>query len=127
MMVGYPWESEKEVEKTYKAAKELMLYKTHFGDSLQASIVMPYPGTPLYKSALNNDWLTEEGKDYEKMDMEHDILKSEIDTAAWCKKMWNIHKHPMFMIKSGLSIRSVRELGLAFRGVKSLLGHTKDY
>ena len=127
MMVGYPWENEDSVKKTYAAAKELMLYKTHFGDSMQASIIMPYPGTPLYKDAENNGWLTKDGKDYEKMDMEHNILKSNYDNEYWCKKMWNIHKHPLFLIKSLLSIRSPREIALAFRGVKSLMGHTKDY
>jgi len=127
MMVGYPWETEADVKLTYEAAEELMLYKTHFGDSLQASIIMPYPGTPLYKDAKNNNWLTADGEDYEKMDMEHDILKSNYDNEVWCKKMWNIHKHPMFLLKSLISIRSPREIALAFRGVKSLLGHTKDY
>ncbi|MFW6211085.1 MAG: B12-binding domain-containing radical SAM protein, partial [bacterium] len=127
MMAGYPWESEEDVNRTYETAKELMLYRTHFGDSLQASIVMPYPGTPLYKQAEKEGLLTAAGKNYEKMDMEHDILKSEIDTSYWCRKMWNIHKHPVFLLKSLLSIRSPEEIDLAFRGVKSLLGHTKDY
>jgi len=127
MMVGYPWETEDNVRKTYEIAKELMLYKTHFGDSLQASIVMPYPGTPLYKDAQNNNWLTEAAGDYENFDMEHDILKSPIDTAYWCRKIWNIHTHPLFLIKSFFSIRSVRDIDIALRGVKSLLGHLKDY
>lgn len=127
MMVGYPWEDLKDVEQTYKVAKELMLYKTHFGDSLQASIIMPYPGTPLYRDAEKHGWLTEDGKDYEKMDMEHDILKSHYDNKFWCQKMWNIHKDPVFLIKSFLSLRSIRDIALALRGVKSLLGHNKDY
>ena len=41
MMVGYPWEDTADVKQTYKVAKELMLYKTHFGESLQASIIIP--------------------------------------------------------------------------------------
>ncbi|MEI7640256.1 MAG: radical SAM protein [bacterium] len=127
MMTGYPWETEKDVEKTYETAKELMLYKTRFGDSLQASIVMPYPGTPLYREAQNEGWLTEAGKDYEKMDMTHDILKSKVDNAVWCKKMWALHKQPLFLIKSFLSLRTIRDVKMAFRGIKSLLGHTKDY
>lgn len=127
MMVGYPWETEEHVKKTYETAKELMLYKTRFGDSLQASIIMPYPGTPLYRDAENNNWLTDAGRDYEKMDMEHDVLKSPVDTAAWCKKIWDIHKHPLFLLKSLLTLRNPRDIALALRGVKSLLGHTKDY
>ncbi len=127
MMVGYPWETEKDVLKTYETARELMLYKTHFGDSLQASIVMPYPGTPLYKDAQKNNWLTDAASDYENFDMEHDILKSPINTAYWCRKIWNIHTHPLFLIKSLLTIRSTKDIDIALRGVKSLLGHLKDY
>jgi radical SAM superfamily enzyme YgiQ (UPF0313 family) len=127
MMVGYPWEDVNDVKQTYKVAKELMLYKTHFGDSLQASIIMPYPGTPLYRDAENHGWLTEAGKDYEKMDMEHDILMSNYDNVYWCKKMWNIHKHPLFLLRSFLTLNNKRDIALAFRGVRSLMGHNKDY
>jgi radical SAM superfamily enzyme YgiQ (UPF0313 family) len=126
-MVGYPWENEKDVKRTYEVTKELMLYKTHFGDSLQASIIMPYPGTPLYNYAKRNNLLTEYADDYDNYDMEHDILKSNIDTTNWCRKIWNIHTHPLFIIKSALSIRSLKDLELGIRGVSSLLGHTKDY
>ncbi|MCX8093125.1 MAG: radical SAM protein [Candidatus Goldbacteria bacterium] len=127
MMVGYPWETEDDVKRTYETAKELMLYKTHFGDSLQASIVMPYPGTPMYKEAEKYGWLTDAAKDYENFDMEHDILKSNIDTTYWCRKIWNIHTYPLFLIKSALSIRSIRDIDIALRGIMSLLGHLKDY
>jgi radical SAM superfamily enzyme YgiQ (UPF0313 family) len=127
MMVGYPWEGEEQVKKTYETAKELMLYKTRFGDSLQASIIMPYPGTPLYRDAEKNNWLTEAGRDYEKMDMEHDILKPVVDNAYWCKKIWDIHKLPLFLLKSLITLQNPRDIALAFRGIKSLLGHTKDY
>ena len=127
MMVGYPWEDTADVKQTYKVAKELMLYKTHFGDSLQASIIMPYPGTPLYRDAQKHGWLTKEGSDYDMMDMEHDILKSNYDNAYWCKKMWNIHKNPFFLLKSLLTISSGRDIALAMRGMKSLTGHNKDY
>ncbi len=126
-MVGYPWESENDVKKTYEVTNELMLYKTHFGDSLQSSIIMPYPGTPLYNYAKRNNLLTDAADDYDNYDMEKDILKSEINTTFWCRKIWNIHKHPLFLIKSFFTIRSLRDIDLAFRGIKSLLGHTKDY
>ena len=127
IMVGYPWEKEDDVKKTYDVAKELMFYKTHFGDSLQASIVMPYPGTPLYKDAQKNNWLTEYAFDYENFDMEHNILKSDIETTYWCRKIWYIHTHPLFLIKSLFSIKSLRDIDIALRGINSLFGHLKDY
>lgn len=127
VMVGYPWEQENNVKNTYEMAKELMLYNIHFGDSLQASIIMPYPGTPLYKEAQKNKWFTNEANDYENFDMEHDILKSPVDTTHWCRKIWSIHKHPLFLLKSLLTVKSIKDIDIAIRGIKSLLGHLNDY
>ncbi|MBN1156909.1 radical SAM protein [Candidatus Woesearchaeota archaeon] len=126
-MVGYPWESQNDFEKTYEVAKELMLYKTHFGDVLQSSIVVPYPGLPLYEQALKNKWFVHKPKDYEKYDMDHQILKSPIDTDAACKRMWKIHYEPRFVIRSILTLKSFRDIKLALRGMKSLIGHVQDY
>jgi len=126
-MVGYPWEDEKDAYNTYKFTKEIMLYKTHFGDSLQSSIIVPYPGTPLFKDALKNGWLVIDPKDYEKFDMAHLILKTAIDTEKWVKKMWKIHLHPKFLFKSFFTLRKWRDIKLAFRGLTSLFGHLRDY
>jgi len=126
-MVGYPWEDEEDAKMTYKFTKEIMLYKTHFGDSLQSSIIVPYPGTPLYNEALRNNWFLIDPKDYEKFDMSHQILKTSIDTARWCKKMWRIHLSPIFIIKSLLTIRRISDIKLALRGLISLFGHLRDY
>jgi len=104
-----------------------MLYKTHFGDSLQASIIVPYPGTPLFNEAKKNNWLLVGDTDYEKYDMAHQILKTDIDTELWCKKIWKIHLHPLFLIKSLFSIRRLSDFKLAFGGLISLFGHLRDY
>lgn len=128
-MVGYPWETTEQAKRTYEVTRELMLYKTHFGDSLQSSIIVPYPGTPLYNEALKKGWFADgiNPKDYEKFDMAHNILKTEVDTELWCKKMWRIHLNPLFLLKSFLSLRRLADIALAFRGFVSLLGHLRDY
>lgn len=126
-MVGYPWENESDAERTYNFTKKLMLYKTHFGDSLQSSIIVPYPGTPLYDYARKNNLFTSEAKDFQNYDMSHNILKTNIDVAKWCRKMWKIHLRPLFMLKSLLTIRRLEDIKLAFTGVISLLGHLRDY
>lgn len=126
-MVGYPWEDEKDTMRTYKVTKEIMLYKTHFGDSLQSSIIIPYPGTPLFRQALKEKWFKINPKDYNKFDMAHQILKTDIDSAKWCKKIWRIHLHPLFLIRSFLTLRRWQDIKLAFTGLISLLGHLRDY
>jgi len=104
-----------------------MLYKTHFGDSMQSSIILPYPGTPLFIYAEKNGYLTGNASDYTLYDMEHDIVKGTFDNAAWCKKMWKIHLHPLFMFKSLITLRRLQDIKLAVTGMLSLLGHLKDY
>ncbi|MBI5416620.1 radical SAM protein [Candidatus Poribacteria bacterium] len=126
-MVGYPWETEHDAERTYIATKKLMLYKTHFGDSLQSSIVVSYPGTPLYNYAKQNNLLTDDAKDLTKYDMGHTVLKTNIDTTSWCRKMWKIHLHPVFLFKCLFSLRRMEDIKVAFTGVISLLGHLRDY
>lgn len=126
-MVGYPWETEDDVRRTFEAAKKLLLYKTHLGDSLQASVVIPYPGTTLHKKAVEQRWFLGDPYDYTQFDMSKPVLKSSIDSMAWCDRMWNLHKHPVFVVKTALKIRSLNDVKLLFRGAMSLLGHRKDF
>lgn len=126
-MVGYPWESEEDVKRTYKVSKELTLYKTHCGDSLQSSVILPYPGTILHKQAVSNNWFLYDYKDYSIYDMSKPVLKADIDSQKWCKKLWQIHYSPRFLLRTLFTIRSWHDIYLLYRGVKSLFGHEKDF
>ncbi|MCX6743791.1 MAG: radical SAM protein, partial [Candidatus Parcubacteria bacterium] len=63
-MVGYPWESKADAQKTIELAKNL--FKKSYVDTLQATIVIPYPGTPLYDYCLKNNLLN--FTDYDRFD-----------------------------------------------------------
>ncbi|MDD3999192.1 MAG: radical SAM protein, partial [Candidatus Shapirobacteria bacterium] len=72
IMIGYPWESLKEARSTLNAARQL--FKDNLADSMQATIVIPYPGTPLFADCKkNNLLLTENWDDY---DMRQPVMKS---------------------------------------------------
>ena len=73
-MVGYPWETKQEAQKTLNFAKDL--FKKGLADSLQATIIIPYPGTPLFKEAKRKGWLKTEN--WERYDMREPILKTEM-------------------------------------------------
>lgn len=126
-MVGYPWENESNVERTYQLMKELLLYKTRVGDSVQASVIVPYPGTPLWWQARKNNWFIINPFDYFRYDMSQSVLRSKIDSGYWCKKIWNLHLEPLFLIKTLFSIRSIADIKFLIRGALSHFGHTKDY
>lgn len=126
-MVGYPWETESDVAKTHALARELLLYKARAGDSLQASMVIPYPGTPLFNDAVKNNWLVHDQKDYLQFDMSHPVMRTPIDTGYWANRIWRIHTEPAFILRSALTIRSWFDVKLLFGGVVSLIGHLRDY
>jgi len=125
-MTGFPWETEKDVEKTYNVTRKLMLYNARFGDCLQSSVVVSYPGTPMYYQALKNDWFAVDPSSYEEYDMSKPVLKCSYDAMTWCEKIWKIHKDPLFMLRSFVSMRSFRDVKLAMIGLRSLQGHEED-
>ena len=55
LMVGYPWETREDAYETLKLARELML--NGWAHHLQATVVMPYPGTPLFDLCQRNGWI----------------------------------------------------------------------
>ncbi|MBT4824993.1 radical SAM protein [Candidatus Woesearchaeota archaeon] len=60
-MFGFPYDNMDSINKTLELAKELK------PDMIQASIPMPYPGTPLYEEVKNEDKLL--AKDWKEYDM----------------------------------------------------------
>jgi len=127
VMTGYPWEGEDDVKRTYDILRSLMLYKTHVGDALSASILLPYPGTPLYYSAKKNGWLIPSEGEYEKFDMSMPVLRSDTDPSFWCGKMWKILSSPRFVLKTALTMRRREDVRLLMRAFRSLLRHIKDF
>lgn len=127
MMVGYPWESEEDVQSTFSLAKELLTYKARIGDSLQCSVLVPYPGTPLYAQSLIDGTNVVGAGAYEEYDMDRDVLSSGVDTRRWCGRMWRLYLDPSYVMKVTASVRSFQEFSLGLRGVASLAGHIADY
>ena len=71
IMFGYPWEDYDQARKTLKLGRYLL--KKGFAYTMQATIVVPYPGTPLYQECRENDWLlTSEWSDF---DMKQPVMK----------------------------------------------------
>lgn len=126
-MIGYPWEDSADVAKTLEVARELLNYKAGFGDSLQASVCMPYPGTPLWSEALRQGWFETDPGDLSALDMSGRVMRTTVDTTTWVRRLWRLHFDPRFMIRSLLTMRDPGDFGVAARGVYSLIGHLRDY
>ena len=105
VMIGYPWETKKEAKKTLGFAKEI--FEEGLADTLQATIIIPYPGTPLFKEAKKMGWL--KTKDWERYDMREPILKTKMTDGeikelvqGFYKSIFN-HKWILRKAKEGLT------------------------
>ena len=98
-MIGYPWESKKDAQNTINFTKNL--FEKGLINSLQATIIIPYPGTKLFKQAQKNNWLITE--DWNKYDMSQPVLKSPLTNKEIKKLTQSIYLTaltPQFILKT---------------------------
>ena len=125
-MVGYPWETYEDAEKTIRFAR--YLFEKGYIDTLQATIVVPYPGTPMFKEAKERGWLTT--LDWDKYDMKQSVWKSPVDNDDVLKFTQGLYKaalNPIFIARKIISIRSIDDIKFLARAAKKLLGHLADF
>ncbi|MEK6914128.1 MAG: radical SAM protein [Nanoarchaeota archaeon] len=130
MMVGYPWETKADAMETFKLAKELM--NAGLVDIHQSTVIMPYPGTPLYEEAAREGWLRFEKTDYEKLAMDQPAMKNiemmPEEIQELCKLNYWIYLSPSYIwhhIKE--RVRSWEDIRYSIQGFTSVIGHMKDF
>lgn len=74
VMIGYPWETKAETLNTLNLARRF--FKQGLVESLQVTLVIPYPGTPLFDECSKAGWL--ETIDWNRYDMKEPVMKSKI-------------------------------------------------
>lgn len=106
VMIGYPWETLKQAQNTLNLARNL--FKQGLADSLQATIVIPYPGTPLFNYCQKNSLLlTQNWNDF---DMQNPVMKCPVPPATQKQLVQDIFKgilSPQFIFRKISSIRSI--------------------
>ncbi|MHB1644985.1 MAG: B12-binding domain-containing radical SAM protein [Candidatus Acididesulfobacter diazotrophicus] len=125
-MVGYPWETKDDAVKTIEFAK--YLFKKGYIDTLQATIVVPYPGTPMFEEAKKNDWLLTE--DWDRYDMKESVWKSPIsndDVLKFTQSLYTSALNPAFVIRKVFSIRNISDIKFLFKAGKKLMAHFTDF
>jgi anaerobic magnesium-protoporphyrin IX monomethyl ester cyclase len=129
MIVGYPWETKEDALRTFRLAKELM--QSGKADLLQATVLVPYPGTPLWKEAKENNWFLFNPLEYERYDMREPVLKTEnsdaIEIASICGKIYTIFLTPSYIFQRMRNIKTWNDFKFNFKGIKAVLGHLKDF
>jgi radical SAM superfamily enzyme YgiQ (UPF0313 family) len=130
VMVGYPWETRADAERTLDLARTLMS-KGH-AEMLQSTVVVPYPGTPLFDEALKNGWIRfEDPKAWERYDMTEPVLTMpdmEADEIVkMCSDVYKSFMTPKFILRQLLKVRKLEDLDYVLRGGKAVWGHLLDF
>lgn len=126
VMMGYPWETFEDAKRTIDLAARL--FKKGYVDTLQATVVIPYPGTPLWKECREKGWLLTE--DYAHYDMREPVMKSELTKERIMELTQELYKSflsPQYILRKVSEIRSFDDIKfLVLAGVK-LFGHLLDF
>lgn len=126
VMLGFPWESYSDAKRTISFAKKM--FSLGFFNTLQATIVIPYPGTPLWQEAKEKNWLLTE--DYEKYDMRESILKTKMtneQTLRLTRELYTSFLSPKYLIRQIKKVKSITDAKfLVISGIK-LIGHLLDF
>lgn len=126
IMVGYPWETKEEVTATVELAKDL--FNKGYADTLQATIVIPYPGTPLFRHCWENDMLSTQ--DWDDYDMRKAVMKTALtddDIKEASQQLYKAFFTPRYVFRRLISIRNLNDLKFINRGLRAILGHLKDF
>lgn len=126
IMFGYPWETREEAEKTLNLGRFLL--KKKIADTFQATVVIPYPGTPLFEECKRKKLL--KTLDWNRYDMREPIMKTPMEDKeiiSMTRRVYNVAFDPEFIIRRILAIRSVRDMKFMLKAGKKVLGHIKDF
>ena len=126
-MFGHAWEGPKEIANTVALARRLLA--KGWAKTLQCTLTIPYPGTPLFKELKANDQLNT--LDWDEYDMRGAITKTPLATEAEIKcaiqEVYRGFLQPGALWHRLTSTRTLFDFGFYYRGIRSLIGHLVDF
>lgn len=126
-MFGYPWEGPKEIANTVRLARRLLA--NGYASTLQCTMTIPYPGTPLFKELAASDGLTT--LDWDEYDMRRQIMKTPLATEDEIKcairDVYRGFLQPRALLHRLASTRTLFDFSFYYRGIRSLIGHLLDF
>jgi len=126
IMLGYPWESYEDARRTIDVAK--YAFKKGYYETMQATIVIPYPGTPLYKECKEKRWLLTD--DYDDFDMRRPVIKIPFDENKILEleqDLYSAFMTPQYVWRKLTDIRSIHDFKYLFYMGWKLIGHLLDF
>jgi len=127
VMFGYPWEGREEIERTVELARSLLI--SGFAYTLQVTLVIPYPGTPLFKECDEKGILLT--RNWDDFDMRMNVMKGiagESDIKNAIRRVYRGFFHPLAVWNRILNTRHpIDDFKFYMRGLRSLMGHLRDF
>jgi len=129
MMVGYPWETREDAYETLRLARYLM--HNGLAHHLQATVVMPYPGTPLFDLCQRNGWIRFEPEAYERYDMTEPVCTltdmGGEEVVRMAGSFYKLYLHPRFLAHQLRNLKTIEDVDYMARGARAIWGHIKDF
>ena len=126
-MFGHAWEGPAEIANTVALARRLLA--KGWAKTLQCTLTIPYPGTPLFKELKANDGLNT--LDWDEYDMRRAITKtplvSEDEIKCAIREVYRGFLQPGALWHRLTSTRTLFDIGFYYRGIRSLIGHLVDF
>ncbi|MFQ5466101.1 MAG: B12-binding domain-containing radical SAM protein [Thermodesulfobacteriota bacterium] len=126
IMFGYPWETCDEAMETIKYGRRLL--KKGLAWTVQATVVIPYPGTPLYEYCRRKGLL--KTGDWDAYDMRGAVMDAPHDAGdmqGMVRKIYSTAFSPEFIARRFLAMRDLDDLRYLLRASTKVLGHLTDF
>ncbi|MCL4374603.1 B12-binding domain-containing radical SAM protein [Patescibacteria group bacterium] len=126
IMLGYPWESLRDAKRTIALAKSC--FDKGYFNTMQATITIPYPGTPLWKECKQKGWLLTE--DYERYDMREPVMTTPYPKERIYEleqELYSAFMTPRYILRKIMGIRSFHDFKYLFYMAWKLLAHLLDF
>jgi len=129
VIVGYPWETRADATNTLNLARSLM--KDGSAEMLQATVLVPYPGTPLFELGVKEDLFRIREDEYERFDMSEPVFTTpDMEPEEVMEMAGGIYKlflSPRVILRNLVKIRSFQDISYILRGARAVIGHLRDF
>ena len=126
IMFGYPWEAYPEALNTLKLGKYLL--RKGYAYTVQSTVVIPYPGSPLFEECKASGWL--KTLDWREYDMKQPIMTSPLGNEKvmrLVRSLYGIAFTPEFIYNRLKAISSLADANYFLRPIPRVLGHIFDF
>lgn len=128
LMFGYPWETHAEALRTAELGRELL--RLGHAETLQATWLVPYPGTPLFRELQATGGLLTE--DWAAYDMRSPVMRcplTEAEIRGLVSHAYRGFLQPRVLLRRALGAlrHPMASAPFLLRGAAALAGHLRDF